>query len=107
MTPRKSSKPSTGDASDQLQLATIILDALTLPYHSLFYQYPLFCAFSFFPFSMHVRMVRSPERQGCPCRSGDRTISPYPLNAERATAYVHDRKHRHSRKLSLLSFCHG
>src|SRR5437588_13031135 len=40
MTSRKSSKLSTGDASDHLQLATIILDALTLPYHSLFYHYP-------------------------------------------------------------------
>src|SRR5437899_6927793 len=37
---RKSAKPSTGDASDHLQLATIVLDALTLPYHSLFYHYP-------------------------------------------------------------------
>src|SRR6266516_2287234 len=39
ITSRKSSKPSTGDASDHLQLATIVLDALTLPYHSLFYHY--------------------------------------------------------------------
>ena len=39
MTSRKSSKPSTGDASDHLQLATIVLDALTLTYHSLFYHY--------------------------------------------------------------------
>jgi hypothetical protein len=37
MTSRKSSKPSTGDVSDHLQLATIVLDALTLPYHALFY----------------------------------------------------------------------
>jgi len=40
MTSRKSSKPSTGDASDHLQLATIVLDVPTLPYHSLFYHYP-------------------------------------------------------------------
>src|SRR6266568_8875698 len=40
MTSRKSSKPSIGDASDHLQLATIVLNALTLPYHSLFYHYP-------------------------------------------------------------------
>jgi transposase len=39
-TSRKSSKPSPGDASDHLQCATIVLDALTLPYHSLFYHYP-------------------------------------------------------------------
>src|SRR6266550_9134078 len=39
MTSRKSSKPSIGDASGHLQLATIVLDALTLPYHSLFYHY--------------------------------------------------------------------
>jgi hypothetical protein len=42
MISRKSAKPSTGDASDHLQLATIVLDALTLPYHSLFYHYPIF-----------------------------------------------------------------
>jgi hypothetical protein len=40
MTSRKSSKPSTGDAFDHLQLAKIVLDALTLPYHSPFYHYP-------------------------------------------------------------------
>ncbi|MFL5654313.1 MAG: hypothetical protein ACJ8CB_09065 [Ktedonobacteraceae bacterium] len=39
MSSRKSSKPSPGDASDHLQLATIVLDALTLPHHSPFYHY--------------------------------------------------------------------
>ena len=34
MTSQKSSKPSTVDASHFLQLATVVLDALTLPYHS-------------------------------------------------------------------------
>jgi hypothetical protein len=50
------------------------------------------------PFSVHVRME---------CRLSDRIISPYPLNVGRGTEYVHVRKYSYSRKLSLLSFCHG
>ena len=46
MTSRKSSKPYTDDAFDCLQLSTIVLDTLTLPYHSLFYHYQLMITYT-------------------------------------------------------------
>jgi hypothetical protein len=66
MTLRKSSKPSIGDASDQLQLAPIVIDALLYHIILFFTTTPILWIYAYSPFSVHVRMECRLSDRGAP-----------------------------------------